>query len=242
MIPEKENYKFRGWYTDNTYSTKVNKNTIPTESTTYYAKWVDRMETVFSVENSVTFNGKEEAIADGEVPDEYLGSDGKFIDSHIALFNNTNYDKDFEIGFTIVSYDPNDQDYDEKMQYSFVNTKDEDGTTSIRPGVVFRISDKDTSQLELAAGTTKSSKKLFSLDYSAVHTVKIYRIDHRIYYSIDGAAKKDLGIDYSTFAGRFGTTTTFGASVEGNGTVFRHLRATLSDMYIKLEVDDYQED
>ena len=239
-IPEKENYKFRGWYTDNTYTTKVDKNTVPTESTTYYAKWVDRLETVFSIENAVTFNGQNQDIADGEVPDEYLGSDGRFVDSHIALFNNANFDKDFEIGFTIVSYDPDNQDSTTKRQFAFVNTKNENGTTNVRPGFVFRSYERDKSKLELAAATTSSHNTIFD-NYSTITNVKIYREGKKLYYSINDGEKIAADVDYSTFTRRFNTTTTFGASIQEDGTVYRHLRATLSDMYIKLEVDDYQE-
>lgn len=239
-IPEKENYKFRGWYTDNNYTTKVDKNTVPTESTTYYAKWVDRLETVFSIENAVTFNGQNQDIADGEVPDEYLGSDGRFVDSHIALFNNANFDKDFEIGFTIVSYDPDNQDSNTKRQFAFVNTKNENGTTNVRPGFVFRSYERDKNKLELAAATTASHNTIFD-NYSTITNVKIYREGKKLYYSINGGEKIAADVDYSTFTRRFNTTTTFGASIQEDGTVYRHLRATLSDMYIKLEVDDYQE-
>ena len=209
-IPEKENYKFRGWYTDNTYTTKVDKNTVPTESTTYYAKWVDRLETVFSIENAVTFNGQNQDIADGEVPDEYLGSDGRFVDSHIALFNNANFDKDFEIGFTIVSYDPDNQDSTTKRQFAFVNTKNENGTTNVRPGFVFRSYERDKSKLELAAATTSSHNTIFD-NYSTITNVKIYREGKKLYYSINDGEKIAADVDYSTFTRRFNTTTTFGA-------------------------------
>ena len=236
QIPEKENYKFRGWYTDNNYTTKVDENTIPTESTTYYAKWVDKLAIVFSIENSVTFNGKDVEIADGEVPSQYLGTDGKYVDSHIALFSEENYDKDFEIGFTIVSYDPDSQDQGGK-QFSFVNTKDEIGQAVTRPGFAFRVNSGDKNKLELSAATVNSTTASFD-DYREINTFKIYRQNKKIYYSINGGEKVLLDVDYSNYAGRFNSTTTFGASVQQNGTVYRHLNATLSDMYIKLEVDD----
>ncbi len=239
QIPEKENYKFRGWYTDNSYTTKVNENTVPTESTTYYAKWVDWLETVFSIESPVTFNGKDVAIADGEVPDQYLGSDGKFVNSHVALFSEENYDKDFEIGFTIESFDPDDQDLIEKRQYAFVNTKDEDGSTNIRPGFVFRVLSNDKNKLELAAATNTTKNTTFN-DYRTVNYVKIYRQKKKIYYSINGGEKKLINLDFQNYTGRFSTETTFGASVQQDGTPFRHLRGTLSNMYVKLEVDDYK--
>lgn len=237
QVPEKENYKFRGWYTDNNYTTKVDENTIPTQSTTYYAKWVDRLATVFSIENSVTFKGQNTPIADGEVPAEYLGTDGKYVDSHVALFSNTNYDKDFELGFTIVSYDPDAQDAASKPQFVFVNTKDEDGSTSVRPGFAFRVYERSAQQFQFVASTNSSSSVIFN-DYSTVHTVKIFRENKKIYYSIDNGEKKLLNVNYANYTERFNTTATFGASVQRNETVYRHINATLSNMYIKLEVDD----
>jgi len=235
--PEKEDYKFRGWYTDNTYTTRVDENTIPTSSTTYYAKWVDKMAIVFSIENAVTFNGNSESIADGEVPAQYLGSDGKYVDSHVALFSEANYSKDFEIGFNIDSYDPNNQDEASKTQFTFVNTKDEDGSTSTRPGFVFRTFESDKTKLQLAVAANSSSNTIFN-DCSTVKSVKIYRKSGKIYYSINGGEKNLVNVNLANYTGRFNTTATFGASVQRNGTVYRHLNATLSNMYIKLEIDD----
>lgn len=238
-VPTKENFKFRGWYTNKNYTTKIESTTKPTGSTTYYAKWVDKLATVFSIENAVTFNGKDVDITDAanRVPAQYLGTDSKYVDSHIALFSEANYDKDFEIGFTINSYNPDDQDEAQKYQYVFVNTKDENGSTSTRPGFVFRIQDKDKSKLEFATATTSSSNVTFK-DYSVVKSFKIFRQNKKLYYSLNGGEKILINSNFSNYTGRFDTTATFGASVKQDGSVFRHLTATLSHMYIKLEVDD----
>lgn len=237
QVPEKENYKFRGWYTNKQYTTKVDKNTIPTGNTTYYAKWIDKLSTVFSIEDSVTFNGKDTAIADGEVPTQYLGTDGKYVDTHIALFSEANYDKDFEMGFTIEHYDPDEQDEAGKPQYVFVNTKDENGSTSTRPGFVFRVYEKSKYKLELGTATTSTNNQVFS-DYSSVNNFKIFRENKKIYYSLNGGEKKLINSNFVSYTGRFNATATFGASVQQNGTVYRHLNGTLSNMYIKLENDD----
>ena len=235
-VPKKENYKFRGWYTDKNYTTKIDSNTVPEGTTKYYAKWIDKMSTVFLIENAVTFNGPDAVIADGEVPDEYLGLDGKCIDTQIPLFSQENFDKDFEIGFTIESYDPNNQDLSTERQLAFVNTKDEDGTNTVRPGIVFRLNNSNSSIMEITASTTKSDTKTF--EYNKVNSVKIFREGKKIYYSINGGDKVLLSSKYVDYNGRFNTTTTFGASIRQKGTVYRHLKATLSNMYIKLENDD----
>ena len=235
--PIKENYKFRGWYTDNNYTTRVDENTIPTESTTYYAKWVDRLETVFLITNSVTFNGKDQDINDGDVPAEYLGTDNRYIDTHIPLFSTENYEKDFEIGFTIETYDPDAQDAS-VTQFTFVNTKDEVAASgNIRPGFAFRTTSGDKKIYELAAATNSSSNANVG-NYVGKNTIKIFREGKKLYYSINGGDKRLVTDKYTNYTNRFNTTTTFGAAVQQSGTVMRHLTGTLSNMYIKLEVDD----
>ena len=39
-IPEKQFNDFDGWYTTSSFSTKVTSQTVPTEDTTYFAKWI----------------------------------------------------------------------------------------------------------------------------------------------------------------------------------------------------------
>ena len=238
--PTKDNYKFRGWYTDKNYTTKIESTTKPTASTTYFAKWVDKMSTVFSIEGPVQFKGKSENLS-GNVPSQYLGSDGKYIDTNIALFNNTNYDKDFEIGFTINSYNPSNQDEPDdkgKTQFAFFNTKYENGA-GVCKGTVFRVYETDTTKYEIVASTSSSAKKVF--DYRDVTSVKIFRIGKEIYYSINGKEKIYLTDKYLTDTNSdkyHPTTLTFGASEKVGGLPFRHIKATLSNMYIKLEQDD----
>ena len=56
--PQKEgDYLFVGWYTNKSYTTKISASTKPEDDATYYARWVDRMSTVYSQEGSVTFFG-----------------------------------------------------------------------------------------------------------------------------------------------------------------------------------------
>lgn len=232
-IPTKDQYVFDGWYTNTSYTTKIETTTVPTQSTTYYAKWKEKMSTVFSLEEAVAFNGKDVQMTGAQVPDEYIGEDGKYIDSHIALFSEENFDKDFEIGFTIVSYDPNNQDNVSDNQFTIVNTKDEDGSTSIRPGLVFRVRQKETKKFELVVSTNASDS--YTINYTNITNVKIYRQSKKIYYSINNGEKVLLSEKYVNYDNRFNTTTTFGATVKKGGTVSRHINATLSNIYIKLE-------
>ena len=61
------------------------------------------MSLVFSIPTSVTFNGRYTPIASGQVPAEYLGTDEKYVETNVALFNEKNYDKDFEITADVTS-------------------------------------------------------------------------------------------------------------------------------------------
>lgn len=240
-VPTKENFKFRGWYTDKNYTNKVESTTKPTGDTTYYAKWIDRMSLVFSIPTSVTFNGRYNEIAPGQVPAKYLGTDGKYVETNVALFNEANYDKDFEIGFTIDNFNLSSQDAlsldpENNKQFTFVNIKNENGS-SICQGIVFRVMEKiKEKKFELVASTTVSTSKKFNI--SDVTSVKIYRENKKIYYSINGGEKIYLTDKYQNYLERFNTTVTFGASKHADGTPFRHLNATLSNMYIMLENDD----
>ena len=64
-------------------------------------------------------------------------------------------------------------------------------------------------------------------------SVKIYRINKAIYYSINGGELVLLQ-NMSNFNQQFDVTTWFGAAPDENGVPMRHVKATLSNMYVKL--------
>jgi len=243
--PTKTDYIFEGWYTDSTYTTEITENTIPTEDTTYYAKWKYKFITVFSFDGEIIFNGEDQNIEFSEdanferviinngqrqvqkiqgLPTEF--NKGTYVDTNISLFSEQNYSKDFEIGFEIVEYDYSVQ----QAQATFVNEKYE--LESLKyPGFVFRRYNS-TNKLEFTSRkATGWPSVTFAKD--TVQKVKIIRKNNILYYSInDGQLTQMQDL---TGISEFETTVTFGASLQINGEPFRFLKGTLKNLYIILE-------
>lgn len=180
---------------------------------------------VFSQEGACTFNGSSATITGTECAD-YAGQ--YYIDTGVKLYDTDNWQKDYEIGFTIESYVPSQQ----VKQAVFVNAKYEKDSLKW-PGLVFRRKDA-TAFFELTESInngTKASEEIST--YTLPLEVTILRISGVVYYSLNGGPLITLQ-DMSNFNQQFDVTTTFGASKQENGTPFRHVIATMSNMYIKL--------
>ena len=229
-VPTKANMSFDGWYLESTYNTKVTASYIPTESITLHAKWSDStFPKVFEQIGACTFNGSSGTIT-GENCGDYVGQ--KYIDTGIALYSETNKNKDYEIGFTINSYTPTDNE----SRATLMNTKLE---ATGYPGVVFRRNDAtDNFVLQSRKTSSANEQKIFA--YNTVTSVKVYRISNEIYYSINGGDKVLLN-NLTEYNPTFNLTTWFGAapSNEAGTAAQRYLKGTLSNMYIKL--GEYEE-
>ena len=229
-VPTKANMSFDGWYLESTYNTKVTSSYIPTESITLHAKWSDStFPKVFEQIGACTFNGSSGTIT-GENCGDYVGQ--KYIDTGIALYSETNKNKDYEIGFTINSYTPTDNE----SRATLMNTKLE---ATGYPGVVFRRNDA-TDNFVLQSRKTSSANEQKTFAYNTVTSVKVYRISNEIYYSINGGDKVLLN-NLTEYNPTFNLTTWFGAapSNEAGTAAQRYLKGTLSNMYIKL--GEYEE-
>ena len=229
-VPTKANMSFDGWYLESTYNTKVTSSYIPTESITLHAKWSDStFPKVFEQIGACTFNGSSGTIT-GENCGDYVGQ--KYIDTGIALYSETNKNKDYEIGFTINSYTPADNE----ARATLMNTKLE---ATGYPGVVFRRNDA-TDNFVLQSRKTSSANEQKTFAYNTVTSVKVYRISNEIYYSINGGDKVLLN-NLTEYNPTFNLTTWFGAapSNEAGTAAQRYLKGTLSNMYIKL--GEYEE-
>jgi len=67
--PKRTGYTFEGWYTKKTGGTKINVNTKPTKSVTYYAHWKDtpqnyekKLKSLIKDDNSVSSKSKKELM------------------------------------------------------------------------------------------------------------------------------------------------------------------------------------
>lgn len=179
-------------------------------------------KTVFNHEGACTFNGTTGIT--GTDCGEYEGR--QYIDTGVSLYSEDNWQKDYEIGFTIDDYVPNQQ----VNQAVFVNAKNEVESLGF-PGLVFRR-DAATNNLEITQtiGGDKVIQKI--TNYSMPLDVKIFKIDNVIYYNINGGELTRLQ-DMSNFNQQFDVTTWFGAAPAEEGGAMRVLNATLSNMYIK---------
>ena len=230
--PTKNGYTFVDWYKNSELTIVFNFNTPITEDTTIYAKWKkEQFPVVFSHEGECTFNGSDGVITGDDC--EYANGVNKYIDTGINLYNITNINEDYEIGFKIVSYDPDEQE----SQATLMNTKLEGNGN---PGVVFRRSDP-SPQFDLSSKSTSTANVRKYINIAGITDVKIYRIynseldTQEIFYSINDGEKIKLN-DLSQFNPIFNLSVWFGAAPKdatGNEAQ-RYLKGTLSNMYIKV--------
>ena len=229
-VPIKPHYAFEGWYYDKNLTRPVNSNDTITSSLTLYAKWNYNitLTTKYELNGTCVFNGKDNSVSGDCATDAGLD----YVDTGVSLFTSTTYDKDFEIYFEITSYDfttPNDTG----EQRTFVSSKYEIESLGY-PGFVFR-QEKNKSNAELTSGAgSGSEKKTIIFSMADIHTVKISRINKKLYYSIDGADLKFFQ-DNTNFINYFNDTVTFGAARKSDGTMFRYFKGELSNMYIKTQ-------
>ena len=219
-VPEKENSVFAGWYTDPTGGTKVEAPYTPTDDITLYAHW-RTYQTVFNHTGACTFNGTSAITGDDC---EYAGQN--YIDTNVALYTSDNYGLDYEIGFTIEEYDSTQN----VKQATFVNSKYENQASGY-PGMVVRKYET-SDQLEVAQ-TIASAKKNKQFTPSNPMTVRIYRIDGILYYSINNGNRIEVQNIKNT-SDYFDTTVWFGATPKSSNEIQRQLKGTLSHMYIKI--------
>ena len=180
---------------------------------------------VFSQEGACTFNGENGTITGSECSDY---ANQKYIDTGIKLYDTDNWQKDYEIGFTIDSYNPSQQ----VKQAVFVNAKYEKESLKW-PGLVFRRLNT-TANFELTQSINNGTKAVAELSgYSLPLDVKILRVSGVVYYSINNGPLVTLQ-DMNNFNQQFDVTTWFGAAPDESGNAMRHVKATMSNMYIKL--------
>ena len=222
--PTREGYRFLGWYTLPQDGVKVESDYIPSAKITIiYARW-NNFPTVFKQEGACEFNGS--GTITGTNCTKYI--DKTYIDTGVSLYSSENYQNDYEIGFTIETYDPSIQ----VKQATFVNTKVENQSINY-PGLVFRR-ENETNKLEITQ-TISGTKITQSIDYTNVTSVKIARIDGIVYYAYNNGELQELQ-DMTELNQPFNITTWFGAApANAQGTsAQRYLNGTLSNMYIKL--------
>ena len=244
----KPNYRFFGWYTDDgTFYTEVYPEETVTADITYYAKWVEDTSS-FPIEwaeiNECIFTGT-------AVTGTYCGNTSSsqyYIDTAVQLFTQANYDKDFEVGFTITEYSPSSQIPTQGNQATFVSFKKEDSANNYPGFVVRRYSSSNTIEITSRWKGDSASLSLHNFA-STTKTVKLLKRKeveqgntyYRVYYSVDGSAWTLYEDITNKTHFEFDTKVWFGGAANSNGTSpMRPLVGKMTDMYVRLGVDsDY---
>ena len=240
--PTKADNKFFGWYTDTTYDTEVTPETVVNGNVTYYARWIEdtsNFPIVWSEINECDFNG-----ANNNISGTYCtqATDKTYINTGIKLFSasgldvndlTANFDKDFEVGFTIIEFDRTKQT---STQASVVNSKLE---ATGYPGFVFRRNNSVLYQLTAkfaGAGNPTTSDPVNSpVAEGTLKHVRIVKHNNKMYYAWnDGQLIEWWNI--SGFSTKFETEVWFGAidKNDGNSTPDRQMVGKLTDMYVRL--------
>ena len=247
-VPTYANHQFVGWFSAPNSGTQITASTIVNGSNTYYAHWVDNsdnLDYVFYIPGECVFTST--GIQNGTDGDcistinptgnsidytESALSAKKYIDTGIALYSTDNVERDFEVGFTIVSYNSSDNE----KRSTIIGSKAEINNSQLKyPGFVFRRNEStDDFLLQSRMNLNTNAEQTFpSAD---VQSVKIFREDGDIYYSINGGTKTLLNEAYNPV---FSLTTWIGANTANaaNSSAQRFFVGTLSNIYIKLKGD-----
>lgn len=152
-------------------------------------------------------------------------SGNEYVPADIKLFDEENYLKDFELGFTIDYINPN------RFRNGQVDTVFNSlYEVSPFPGITFRI---QNSKWFFQVGNGFTSKKL-TFEPNEIQSFKVMRINGVVYYSINGGIPVPV-LDVSNLKQTFDTPVTFGVSLDGNNSPMatRYLMAEVSNMYVR---------
>ena len=212
---------------------------------TLYAIWItDPFPTVWSQMGKCVFDHGN--ISGSECQDHVNDS---YIDTGIALYSNANYQKDYEVHFTIDVFNPNSSVQTE-TQTTMFNDKLSSSVTGSpyggkSPGIVVRTTSSHTFEIKSTYGaptdhaeTRDVAKTPYATAYNGTD-VRVFRINGHIYTSIDNEPLVELQ-DYTSFDQQFGLTAWFGAypdnvnCTENCTAAKRYFTGEMSNMYIKL--------
>lgn len=212
---------------DITFINDLPDGVLITGATTYsyndYNLKIDGIKNNIVIRDAVVF----------EHADAYTFNGNNYIDTGVSLFSEENYNKNFEVTFTI-----NNKVTEQESYAALFNSMNE--ADKFFRGITFRI-DYYNSEYDCVSDDEGPNSTLdhasFVYDFSKVSKVKLYRIDDILYISVnDGSLTKVR--DYTNFESYFDLPAFFGASADASGNPFRYFKGTLSNMRIKLLAND----
>ncbi len=145
-----------------------------------------------------------------------------YFDTKVQLFNVENYNKDFEIKFTITDIDYSNTE----NQATLLNAKLENKSQGW-PGFALRRKDANATT-EITAKGNNATPKLFNNSEILDKEIIITREDGIIYYSVGGEEKVAL----FTQNKQFDTPLTFGCSLTEDGKPQRYFKGAIADVSI----------
>jgi hypothetical protein len=249
-------YFFAGWNTsaDGSGTSYIDGQMISTDLTNIgggivklYAQWGnDAMQVAFKIDGTCVFHGYDiqQGVGDGHITGsncmargtDWADGSHTYIDTGVKLYDEANYDMDYEVGFTITAYDYEHQYKDPgstASQATFFNAKLEDSARHW-PGITVR---KSAEKLEITETITKPNgsnekKTAYGTTVSPIKVV-ITRVEGVVYYSINDSAFTKLQ-DINNTSDYFDTNAWFGASSTATGDPMRYIDATMTNIYIKV--------
>ena len=248
----RNDYSFKEWNTMSDGSgssfadgaSVLNLSETGTGTVILYAQWEENaMHTVFQMDGTCVFHGYDiqQQTGDGYITGNnceingvnYADGTHKFIDTGVQLYSQSNYEKDYEIGFTIVAYDPSHQYIepgDSSSQASFLSTKLEDPSRGY-PGLVIR---RNSNKVEITQTINRVRPTPAQNNAATTTKVAVARVDGVVYYAFNDGPFV-MFQDINGTSDYFDTTVWFGAAAKADGvTPMRFIDATLTDMYVKV--------
>ena len=203
-------YKLLGWYTDSSFTNKVDETFVPTEDTTLYAKW-----------NKIYYRNDGPEVFDGD----------DIIYTDVMLYNAENADKDFIVTFTVEDYQGyNPTNNRDKRATIFQDMNEHDPYL----GVQF-FHDDDSYYVNVNSSKNNADRvKDPNTGYSTGEKVILKRENGVVYYSYDDGVTFTPTVNFSNFTSYFDYQATFGAGLDQNLNPWRYLKGTLSDMSIEI--------
>ena len=162
---------------------------------------------------------------------KFTFNDSNRLDTGIRLFNQENFDRDFEITMNIDSMGSNTGQNQNTLLNSMYEVAGNGENMSDYPGFAFRV---ENGQYFITANGDESKVTIDVNDQNRINTIKFIRENKVLYYQINNGNRTQL-YDYKN--GKtiyFDTQVTFGASYDGNGNVWRQFSGELSNMTITL--------
>lgn len=199
-------YKFEGWYTEPSFTNRVNADYVPTGDTTLYAKW-----------NKIYYANNESFICDGN----------NYIDTGVSMFNQLNADKDFIVKFRVDENNGyNTSSGDRGTIFTDMNESGEPF-----PGVQFFSTSNTnyTMNINITGHKVKNS----NTGYVTGQSVVIKKIDGIVYYNYNNGTDVQIN-DFSNFNTYFNNPATFCSGINAQGNKYRFFKGTISDMSVEL--------